>query len=464
MPTIPSGCSATTATMSWVASWIVNLTLVPTTVWSPWVRITASSLPNAGGWAYSTYRLVRLRRQVDRRAEPGLALRPAGQPELTGDGRPVVDEVDLDRHPRADPGVARQQGVGLDRGEVRRGRAGRQRAEHRERDPERREHAPGAPRDPTGRRLGTRTSSGDGARSLPLTVCPGLIAAWTPRLGRKLHGRGRSVGGYRTMLRSREPGCVPPSRGGSCPRSARSGRSDTTSRRSAIRPASSRRHTTSSAASNAIACWRATRPTSSGWTCRARKPAMSPTIGIAERPGRLPAGVRTGRSTRTRIHRSTSTSRPTRPRDRHLANPGRVLRAASARAVRTGVWACFRTSGPWPGRGRTATSCCGRPGSTPARWWSCMTTRRPPARPSSTRSAPGSRTSRSSTTTASSTGCGPCRRTGRPRRRSPRCWPRPPAIRSRSPTGIIATKPRCATATSGGCRDRARRIRRSTTC
>ena len=58
------------------------------------------------------------------------------------------------------------------------------------------------------------------------------------------------------------------------------------------------------------ACWPATRPTSSAWTCHATSSATSPTIATVARPGRSPAGGPTGRSTRIRIRRSTSTSRP----------------------------------------------------------------------------------------------------------------------------------------------------------
>ena len=49
--TMPPGCSATTPTTSWVASWTVNATLVVAMVVSPSTRATSRSRPNAGGWA-----------------------------------------------------------------------------------------------------------------------------------------------------------------------------------------------------------------------------------------------------------------------------------------------------------------------------------------------------------------------------------------------------------------------------
>ena len=51
--------------------------------------------------------------------------------------------------------------------------------------------------------------------------------------------------------------------------------------------------------------------TSSAWTCRRASPATSPTTAIGGPRGRWRRGARTGRCARTRIRRSTSTSRPT---------------------------------------------------------------------------------------------------------------------------------------------------------
>ena len=63
-----------------------------------------------------------------------------------------------------------------------------------------------------------------------------------------------------------------------------------------------------------------------------------------------------------------------RPRDRYAREPRSGSSRGSAWSPPDPGRACFPTSGPWPGRARTATSCCGRPASTPARWWSCTTT------------------------------------------------------------------------------------------
>ena len=73
--------------------------------------------------------LVRLGRQVDEPPEAGLALRPAGQAELTADGRAVVLQVDRDRHPRPDAGVPAEQEAGLHRRGLRRRGGGSQRPE-----------------------------------------------------------------------------------------------------------------------------------------------------------------------------------------------------------------------------------------------------------------------------------------------------------------------------------------------
>ena len=187
-------------------------------------------------------RLVRLGRQIDGSTESGLALAPAGQSELAGDGRTVVDEVDLDRHPRPDPGVASS------RGPAPPSSGDRAAATGAASDPSAPATRPIVARARATRRegrLGTRRQMGDDARALRLRVRVGLVAAWTPRVGRKLHGRGRSAGGYRTMRRSHEPSASAPSfLRVPCPRSAPSGHCATTPRRSAIPPWSSPRRMT----------------------------------------------------------------------------------------------------------------------------------------------------------------------------------------------------------------------------
>ena len=69
--------------------------------------------------------LVGQGRQIDDRAEPGSALRPAGQPELPGDRRAIVLEVDVDGHPRPDPAVPIEQDGGVHRQPDRRRDGGR---------------------------------------------------------------------------------------------------------------------------------------------------------------------------------------------------------------------------------------------------------------------------------------------------------------------------------------------------
>ena len=96
-----------------------------------------------------------------------------------------------------------------------------------------------------------------------------------------------------------------------CPTSAHSAPCATTARRSPIRRLSSRRRTTSSGRPSTSACLPAIRPTSCGSTCPATSPVTNPTRATDGPPGRSPAGDRTARSTRTRIRRSTSTSRRT---------------------------------------------------------------------------------------------------------------------------------------------------------
>ena len=63
--------------------------------------------------------LPRARREVDRDPEPGPALAAARQPELTGDRRAAVLDVDLDRHPAADSDVTACQRMGVQRQWVR---------------------------------------------------------------------------------------------------------------------------------------------------------------------------------------------------------------------------------------------------------------------------------------------------------------------------------------------------------
>ena len=70
-------------------------------------------------------RLARCRREVDRHGKARSPLGAPDQPELPRERRAVVGEVDLDRHPRAGPGVALDQRPGLHRHPRRRARRGR---------------------------------------------------------------------------------------------------------------------------------------------------------------------------------------------------------------------------------------------------------------------------------------------------------------------------------------------------
>ena len=144
-------------------------------------------------------RLVGLGRQVRGDGEARLALGAAGDPELAVDRRAVVLEVDRDRHPGADPGVATEQHPRLHRRPTRgrdrqrRGSQGADQDGHDRRDPASRGGRPGS----------CVARAGDGAQAPHGDVGAGLVAARTPWRGRKLHGPRRRNGGYRTMRPSR---------------------------------------------------------------------------------------------------------------------------------------------------------------------------------------------------------------------------------------------------------------------
>ena len=115
----------------------------------------------------------------------------------------------------------------------------------------------------------------------------------------------------------------------------------------ARRRAAVRRHRRARGAS---ACSRAIRPTSSASTCRTSRPATSPTIAIGGRHGRSPAWRSDGtlhKDPHPSIYVYEQTYRV--PGHRRRADAARLLRPASARAVRTrrGVLPHERTlSGP----------------------------------------------------------------------------------------------------------------------
>ena len=92
-------------------------------------------------------------------------------------------------------------------------------------------------------------------------------------------------------------------------------------------------------------------------------------------------GGRTGPSTRIRIRRSTSTSRPIASRGPTSSGPSAASSPACAWSRSARARASCRTSGRWPGHARIATSCSGRPASTRARSSGCTTIRPAPAGP-----------------------------------------------------------------------------------
>ena len=67
--------------------------------------------PERRGLCVEEIDLVRQRRKVDQRPEPGLSLRPTREPKFAGDGGTVVLEVDGDRHPGTDPSMPAKQDV-----------------------------------------------------------------------------------------------------------------------------------------------------------------------------------------------------------------------------------------------------------------------------------------------------------------------------------------------------------------
>ena len=184
-------------------------------------------------------RLVGLGRQVRGDGEARLALGAAGDPELAVDRRAVVLEVDRDRHPGADPGMATEQHPGLHR-RATRGRdrqcRGAQRAHqdgHDRRDPERPAGTRGAVwhERATEHRHPTVTSERDWSHQ--------------GRLGAVESCTGRGVG-TAAIVRCDRPGTigVVPRREVPCPRSARSVPFATTVRPSRTRASSWHRRTT----------------------------------------------------------------------------------------------------------------------------------------------------------------------------------------------------------------------------
>ena len=238
-----------------------------------------------------------------------------------------------------------------------------------------------------------------------------------------------------------------------CPRSDRSAPSGSTDPSWAIRASWWRRRTTSSGRTCGRRSWLATRRTSSGSTCRPRSPATSPTTAIGARRGPSPPGARMGRCARTRIRRSTSTSRPT-------SCPG-----TDAERTQRGFFARLRLEAFGPECGRPAPRAdAGRAPGGPLQAAPRDRRQHEPGRRAvrgrvrGDREAPGlrgggpagSRGDRRRRRPPSTVG-GAGRRRGRPAEIAAGAHRRSRgAARSPSPTGTTATRPRCSTATSAG--------------
>ena len=220
-----------------------------------------------------------------------------------------------------------------------------------------------------------------------------------------------------------------------------------------------RPRTTSSRPRRIGACWRGSRATSSGWTSPRTRPATSPTSATAGPRTSSRRGARTGRSGGTREPRSTRTSRRTRSRGRigrrrgEASSPGS---SSSRSAADSGIRAHERTlaepredryrllratgvnTSPVVGLGHDAS------GFVPD-WLAEIATTRPVVR---------ARRRRRRRPPAVD---GRARRGRGARRGDPpgHRWPGR-LSRSRSPTAITATRPRCATPRSGAAAPRSR--------
>ena len=250
-----------------------------------------------------------------------------------------------------------------------------------------------------------------------------VIAARTPDPRRKLR-RPRDVSGRRhvgsrsgrgPIVRwacptSRRPRAVIPR--DPCPTSALSARCASSRPASGTSQPSSRRPTTSSMPRPGSGCSPAIRPTSSGWTCRSRSSATSPTTATGGRPGRSPRGARTGPCARTPTRPCTPTSRPIACPDgrRSATQRGFFARLRlEPFGPDAGVLPHERTLAGAEGGPLQAASRDGRQHQ-PGR----RAVRRPERRGDRRRLPPwpaDRRTSTSPTTTAFATGCGRCRRT-----------------------------------------------------
>ena len=329
-------------------------------------------------------------------AEAGLALRAAGEAELAGDRRAVVDEVDLDRHPRPDPGVPAEQDAGVHRRVRRRPpRAAARRARSARSPRTAIARAACAVRRGCGWRSGDERSGAwqadkeglqDG-RTAPLGESTPRSAQGRPTPAESCTSLGRVERGYRTMARSRAPAGQPGrSLGVPCPRSVPSAPSASTVQRRRPGRVVAPPYDVIGPAEHEPAAGPSRRATSSVSTCAGRR---------ARRRARrsLPPGGADARCVAVR-------------RDPPQGSASVDLRVRAG-LPRAGHRACERTQrgffarlrlepfGPGSGvlparadaagpRRRTATSSSGRPASTRARWSGCTTTRPAPGGRSST--------------------------------------------------------------------------------
>ena len=180
-----------------------------------------------------------------------------------------------------------------------------------------------------------------------------------------------------------------------------------------------------------------------------RRPATSPTTATGARPDARRLALRRDAAQGPAPVRLRLRADLPRARDRRGADPARVLRRLRLEPFGPGRASC-RTSGRSPAPARTATSCSARPASTPARSSRCTTTRRTDgARPGVAAARPADARRRRRRRRPPSPVGVPADGRGRPRRVARTARGRRRA-RSPSPTATIATRPRCATATSGG--------------
>ena len=147
MPTIRSGCSATTATTSCVASWVVKVGLADRDRLVAVDEGDRQGAAERGRLGVEDVDLIGLGRQLDGHPEARLALGAARESQLAADRRAVVLEVDGDRDPRPEPGVTAEQDASLHRRPADRRRGAGDRPEGREDERDRGDDPGSATRD-----------------------------------------------------------------------------------------------------------------------------------------------------------------------------------------------------------------------------------------------------------------------------------------------------------------------------